>query len=190
MSTTSQPGLTAVGPVRADVVSHAIAFAGLAALAVGAATGVVTLAQAACISLVVPAAVVDVRERRLPDGWLTLAAATFAGWSLAAWAAGGELPVAGSLAGAAGLAGPLLVAHLVSPRSMGFGDVKAAAVLGLALGASGWALALCALALAAGSAGTVGLIARRPTIPFGPFLVGAAIVVVLSPSVWLAGVAG
>jgi leader peptidase (prepilin peptidase)/N-methyltransferase len=62
---------------------------------------------------------------------------------------------------------------------MGFGDVKAAVVLGAAVGTADARLAAVALCLAAAGGAAVGLATRRRTIPFGPFLVGASLVVLL-----------
>ena len=76
--------------------------------------------------------------------------------------------------------------HLVSPRSMGFGDVKLAFVLGLALGWLGWgelALGLFCGFLAGAVVGGV-LIAlrrrgRKDHLPFGPFLAFGTLVALL-----------
>jgi leader peptidase (prepilin peptidase)/N-methyltransferase len=46
--------------------------------------------------------------------------------------------ISGALVGAVGYFAVLFVAHLVSPRGMGFGDVKLALLLGLYLGWLGW----------------------------------------------------
>ena len=124
----------------------------------------------------VPAAVIDLRERRLPDRWVAFAAAVLAATAWAAWVTGQSIGPSSMLLGAAVLAGPILLLHLVSPHSMGFGDVKASIVLGAAVGWADWGLAVAGLALAAGLAATIGIVGRRRTIPFGPFLVmGSAI---------------
>lgn len=98
-----------------------------------------------------------------------------------------------ALAGAALYFGFLLLAHLVYPRGMGFGDVKLAAVMGLYVGwlgdstLSAVALVLWAMLLGfiAGSiVGMVMLAVRRRSqpIPFGPFLALGTIVAVLASS--------
>ena len=126
-----------------------------------------------------PAAIVDIRERRLPDRWVGFAACIVATATWAAWVFGQFVDVSGMLLGAAAMAGPILVLHLVSPASMGFGDVKAAVVLGAAIGSVDWELAVGALTLAAGLAATIGVVGRIRTIPFGPFLVlGSAMALV------------
>ena len=67
-----------------------------------------------------------------------------------------------SLVGAALLGGPLLVTHLVSPAGMGFGDVKAGAVAGAALGLIDPQLAVLALVLGLAAAASWGL---APPVP-------------------------
>ena len=67
--------------------------------------------------------------------------------------------------------------HIISPRSMGFGDVKLAFVLGLYLGYLGWGEVVLGLFLGFlyGALIGVGLIitklrSRKDHVPFGPFL--------------------
>jgi leader peptidase (prepilin peptidase)/N-methyltransferase len=87
-----------------------------------------------------------------------------------------------------GLAGMLTlgVLHVVSPRSMGFGDVKLAFVLGLALGWLGWGELVLGLfcGFLAGALVGVALIVlrrrgRKDHLPFGPFLAFGTLVVLL-----------
>jgi leader peptidase (prepilin peptidase) / N-methyltransferase len=80
----------------------------------------------------------------------------------------------------------LAVLHLLSPRSMGFGDVKLAFVLGLALGWLGWGEVVLGLFLAFlfGAVVGVALIAlrrrgRKDHVPFGPFLAAGTMTAVL-----------
>lgn len=86
-------------------------------------------------------------------------------------------PLVRALAGGAAAFGVFLALHLVSPRGMGFGDVKLAFVLGVALGwVSGPTVFLgFFLAFLLGAAIGILLIAtgvrgRRDHVPFGPFL--------------------
>ena len=76
------------------------------------------------------------------------------------------------------MAVPVLILHVVSPDSMGFGDVKAALVLGAAVGTIDWRLGAVALCLAALSGAVAGVLGRRRTIAFGPCLVFGAWTVV------------
>jgi leader peptidase (prepilin peptidase) / N-methyltransferase len=135
----------------------------------GSLTGAVT------VGALVPAAVVDERERRLPDllvvvGALVLVAAAIATGTVAT----------GMAAGAATLAGPILLLHLVSPAAMGFGDVKLAVVLGAAIGTWDWRLSLGVLCLASTLGVALGLLRRADTVAFGTHLVAASAVVVLA----------
>lgn len=107
----------------------------------------------------------DLRQRRLPN-MLTLPGAVLI--LVAAACAGRGTP---ALLGAVALAGLYLLVHLVSPRSMGAGDVKLALGLGALTGAFGadvWLLAalgapLCTAALAVAAA-----VRGVPTVPHGP----------------------
>ncbi len=154
----------------------------VATLGIGVVVGAVPVAAWATIGLLVPAAVVDARTRRLPDPWIAAAACAFlAVWVLEAAVASAAGPNAADVAtGIALTAGPLLVLHLVSPAAMGFGDVKAAAVLGAAVATVDAHAGLVVLALASAAAALTALARRRASIAFGPFLVAAAWIVVLT----------
>ncbi|HEY3486017.1 MAG TPA: prepilin peptidase [Ilumatobacteraceae bacterium] len=128
-----------------------------------------------CFALLLAAARVDLREHRLPDRLVGAAALPILGIAaLAVTSQRGDI-VAAIATGAALLAGLLLVLHLADPAGMGFGDVKAAAVLGAALGVVDPQLALWVL----GIASAVGLVwigaTRRRVIAFGAPLVVAGI---------------
>ncbi len=78
------------------------------------------------------------------------------------------------------------VLHLVSPRSMGFGDVKLAFVLGLFLGYLGWGEVVLGLFLGFLYGAVVGVVliaarlrTRRDHVPFGPFLAAGTLTCVL-----------
>ncbi len=137
----------------------------------------VPIASALTVALLVPAALIDVHTRRLPDVWIGAAGVAFLvtdALSRAIDTTG--VPPGDIVLGALIMSVPLLLLHLVSPTSMGFGDVKLAVVLGAAIGATDWNLALPALALAAGATATVGVFGRARSLPFGPGLVGATLV--------------
>ncbi len=175
------------GRTNASGARHAIvlgAAISVVLLVAGVVVGEVPVAAAAGVALLVPAAVVDVDERRLPDVWVVPAFAALV-CSLALDAAIAQpIDIGSDLAGVAGgalvMALPLLALHAISPASMGFGDVKAAIVLGAAIGTIDGRLGIVALCMAA-LAGTVfGVTTRRRTIAFGPFLVVATIVTLLA----------
>jgi leader peptidase (prepilin peptidase)/N-methyltransferase len=78
------------------------------------------------------------------------------------------------------------VLHLVSPRSMGFGDVKLSFTLGLALGYLGWGEMILGLFLGFLYGAVIGLIliatkvrGKNQAVPFGPFLAAGALTALL-----------
>ena len=130
-------------------------------------------ALAALGGLLLSISVNDWRHHRIPNRWVY-------GGTLAAFAAAPWLPAGGYLpAGVGGLAGFAILAalYLGRPGVIGGGDVKLAALLGVALG---WPLGLWALLLAPGFALVVAvpmLAVRRWTlrqrIAFAPALCAA-----------------
>lgn len=129
-------------------------------------------------------ALVDRNVHRLPDQLtlpLAAAAAVLLGAAALVPGAGGSWPTA--LLGGLVLGGAYLVLFLVNPNGMGFGDVKLALSLGVALGWYGWAV-LFVGAFAGFLLGAVyglGLVALRgagrgTAIPFGPFMISGALV--------------
>jgi leader peptidase (prepilin peptidase)/N-methyltransferase len=160
-----------------------------AALCVGA---VIAHSSAAAIALsialiliVVPAALIDLEHRIIPNRITALGAVTAVVIGLAL-DPGGEPERLICGAGAGGL---LLLAALAYPGGMGMGDVKLAAVMGLLLGRSVAPAVL--IALVAGVVAGAVLIAgkdtgegRRTAIPFGPFLaLGALVSVFVGPAI-------
>ncbi|MET8327127.1 A24 family peptidase [Streptomyces sp. NPDC005181] len=128
-------------------------------------------------------ATIDRRVHRLPDQLtLPLAGAVvvlLGGAALLPEHGGSWLP---ALLGGLALGGFYFLLFLVNPNGMGFGDVKLALSLGVALGWYGWAVVF-----AGGFAGFVfgavygfGLMilrraGRRTGIPFGPFMIAGAL---------------
>jgi len=105
-----------------------------------------------------------------------LAAAADGRWSDARTAA---------LGGALGW-GLLLVIHLVSPAGMGFGDVRLAGLIGMALGWLSVGHVLVGLFLAFLAAAVIGVAlivtgvkGRKDKVPFGPFLATGAMLAIL-----------
>ncbi|CAN5119692.1 hypothetical protein BH09ACT5_BH09ACT5_23500 [soil metagenome] len=133
------------------------------------------------LGLVVVGAVLartDLTQRRLPNRIVLPAIAASVPLLLGAAVLDGESgrwPTA--LAGGAALFLLYLVLALVSPRGMGMGDVKLAALVGLYAGYLGWAALLTAAVagfLAGGLAALAVIVSGRGTrttaIPFGPFM--------------------
>jgi leader peptidase (prepilin peptidase) / N-methyltransferase len=128
-------------------------------------------ATCACVLVLVGAALVDAVEHRLPNALVALALVPVA---VAVLVSAGDL-LPGALLGAIWIGGPLLLTHLVSPAGMGFGDVKAGAVLGAALGLLAGVLAPLALVIGLVLGAVYGLVRRAGSIPLGPALVGGAL---------------
>lgn len=144
----------------------------------------VPLASGMAIAVLVGAAVIDVRERRLPNPIVLSAGVVFVTTLAVEISLGRSVQSDHIAIGAAAMAGPLLIIHIVAPSSMGFGDVKTSIVLGAAVGAVDWSLALGALAVASAGTAFVGLALRQRTIAFGPGLVaGAALVLALQGTI-------
>ncbi|MFF2726720.1 prepilin peptidase [Streptomyces sp. NPDC058008] len=157
----------------------------LACVALAAATG--TRPEAVVWVLLAPVAVllavIDRRVHRLPDA-LTL---PLAGAAVALLGGAALLPEhAGSwtsaLLGGAALGGFYFLLFLINPNGMGFGDVKLALALGVALGWYGWAVLFAGgfAGFLLGALYGVGLIllrraGRRTGIPFGPFMIAGAL---------------
>jgi leader peptidase (prepilin peptidase)/N-methyltransferase len=156
----------------------------LAALA-GSAAGLGAVLPAYLVLAVLGAvlAVVDVEHHRLPNRLLGVLA--IAGLALLTLAAGvdGRWHDLGRAALAALAVGAFFyLLALASPRSVGLGDVKLAALLAGFLAWRSWLTAFAGLAggfLAAGIAALVLLAIGRATrsthVPLGPFLIGAAL---------------
>jgi leader peptidase (prepilin peptidase)/N-methyltransferase len=137
----------------------------------------------ALILMVVPAALIDLEHRIIPNRITALGTVAALAFGLALDPAGepGRL-----IAGVAG-GGFLLLAALAYPGGMGMGDVKLAGMMGLFLGASVAPALLIALVsgviLGAVVIARKGAQAGRKTaVPFGPFLaLGALFAVFLGP---------
>ncbi|MGK5631489.1 prepilin peptidase [Streptomyces sp. URMC 123] len=128
-------------------------------------------------------ALVDAAVHRLPDV-LTLPLAAGAAALLGAASAlprgGGTWP--GALLGGLALAGCYLVLHLIHPAGLGFGDVKLALALGIALGWYGWPVLVVGTfaGFLLGALYGIGLLLarrahRRTAVPFGPFMICGAL---------------
>jgi leader peptidase (prepilin peptidase) / N-methyltransferase len=157
--------------------------AGTGALCVGAVLAHTSAAGMALsvtlILIVVPAAVIDLEHRIIPNKITALGAVLAIVLGTALDPAGEpERLIAGIAAG-----GFLLLAALAYPGGMGMGDVKLAAVMGLFLGSAVAPAILIALisgvlvgAVVISLKGTAE--GRKTAIPFGPFLAFGALVAV------------
>jgi leader peptidase (prepilin peptidase) / N-methyltransferase len=123
------------------------------------------------ILLLVPAAVIDLEHRIIPNRITALGAVLALALGLALDPSGEP----GRLIAAAAAGGFLLLAALAYPGGMGMGDVKLAGMMGLFLGAA----VAPALLIALLTGVTLGVVViarkgaqqgRKTAIPFGPFL--------------------
>jgi len=136
----------------------------------------------ALLLAMVPAiAIVDVRHRIIPNRLMYPSLVAFPVYVVIGWLLGGPLDPPRAAIGLLAFGGGLLVVAMVS-RGMGMGDVKLAAVIGVAFGAIGLGDVGVAAAAAVVLGGIGGLVAlamgrgRKSAIPFGPYLAAGAVV--------------
>lgn len=131
---------------------------------------------------------VDLTEKRLPNAVVfpTLGLVALLLLPPTWWASGTWWPLLWAVTGAAGMFAVYFVLALVSPSSMGMGDVKLALVIGLLLGWFGlnaWLVGLLAAFVVGGVIALIALALRRVTlrgsIPFGPSMLAGALIAVL-----------
>ncbi|HET6772475.1 MAG TPA: A24 family peptidase [Acidimicrobiales bacterium] len=138
---------------------------------------------------------VDLAVMRIPTRFVhATAGLVAAGLVLAALVDGPVRRLAGAAVGAAAYGGFLLVLHLISPRALGFGDVRLATLVGAVAGWCAWRVEHPVLApvqgavnagLLAGLVGSVvGLVlllvrGRDHPFPFGPAIAAGGLVVAL-----------
>ena len=142
--------------------------------------GISPIPAALTLAVLTPAAMIDADQRRIPNVWVGAAAVALTVAAATAAAFGQPVDLSGVLGGAAAMGTPVLALHLVSPAAMGFGDVKAAFVLGAALGTIDWRLGLTALCVASFAGALAGLVTKQRSIAFGPSLVFGAWLVVMT----------
>lgn len=137
-------------------------------------------------------AMIDIDVKRLPDAIVLPSYAVVA--VLLTVAAMGEhdwWPLARAAIGAAALFALYFALVLAYPAGMGFGDVKLAGVLGALMGYLSWSALIVATfgAFLLGAIVGVTLVlvrraGRKTAIPFGPFMIGAALITVFGGG-WL-----
>lgn len=171
--------------------------AGAVFAAVAAATGwSPALAPLLCLAAgSVAMSVVDLAVMRIPTAFVRTTGALVAAGLVGASLVDGPLRrLGGALLGALLYGGLLLTLHLVSPRAMGFGDVRLATVVGAVVGWCSWRADQPALMPAQGVF-TAGLVAgllgsvvgvvllavrrRNQPFPFGPAVAAGGLVVAL-----------
>jgi leader peptidase (prepilin peptidase)/N-methyltransferase len=159
-----------------------LATAGLfAAAAVRFENAWVLAAVALFLGLLLALSVIDLEHRILPNRIVYPSLIAFPVCFLVARLAGAPVDLGHAAIGFAAYGGGLLLVAVVSPKGMGMGDVKLAALIGLVVGA----VHLPSVGVAAGLAillGGVGAIValamgkgRKSAVPFGPFLAAGAV---------------
>ncbi|MGP3634616.1 prepilin peptidase [Streptomyces sp. 24-1644] len=178
------PSATRYAPAALAPVVTALACTALAA-ATGARPELVVWLLLAPVAVLL--AVIDRRVHRLPDR-LTLPLAGAAALLLGAVSLAPEHTGswASALLGGLALGGFYFLLFLINPNGMGFGDVKLALSLGVALGWYGWAVLFAGgfAGFLLGALYGLGLMlirraGRKTGIPFGPFMIAGALLGVL-----------
>jgi leader peptidase (prepilin peptidase) / N-methyltransferase len=188
---------TCGGPISAEYPLTELATAALFVVASLALRPVWIAAMLApFLAVMLAASLIDLRHRIIPTRLVYASLAVF-GAALAVLALTGQrVSLATALLGSAAYGGGLFVLWFVYPKGMGFGDVRLAFLIGLVLGALGWAyVAVAGMAgVVTGAVGGAVVLAlggsRKSAMPFGPFMAaGALIAVVFGPSVagWYTG---
>jgi leader peptidase (prepilin peptidase)/N-methyltransferase len=152
------------------------------------------IAYLALFTSLIALSVIDMQTLRLPDRLVFPSVLVGAvAVAISAVVEGSITPVIGALTGAVIYFGVLLLAHLLHPAGMGFGDVKLAFLMGMALGwpteggLDAFVLVVWAMLVGFGLGSVIGIAilvvrGRSAAYPFGPFLaVGAAAVMLLAP---------
>jgi leader peptidase (prepilin peptidase)/N-methyltransferase len=173
------------GPVRRPVVELATGVLfGLAALRFGWSAELPAFLFLAAVAVLLT--VIDLRHRLLPNRVVVPALGVGAALLALAAAVQGEwADLLRAVLGAAALFAGFLVLAVISPRSIGMGDVKLAALLGLYLGWLSWpavaygaAAGFVVQALAALVLLALRRVTRKAELPFGPaMLLGAGLVI-------------
>ena len=157
------------------------------------ASAVVLVAYLYLASIAVALALIDLDVHRLPDAIVLPSIVVAAALLTVAAALGGDWADLGrAAAGGAVLFAAYFLMLVAYPAGMGFGDVKLAAVLGLYLGWLGWGVLAVGAMAAFLLGGVFALVlvvtgrARRGTgIPFGPWMLGGALVgIAVGRQVW------
>jgi len=142
------------------------------------------------LGILLALSVIDIRTKTLPNKIVYPSLLVVAPYLVVARLSGGGVDLADAAIGFAAYGGGLLLVALISPRGMGMGDVKLAALIGLTLGALGLRYVAVAAGLGILLGGVGAIVAlllgrdRKQALPFGPFLAtGAALAAFVAPQV-------
>jgi leader peptidase (prepilin peptidase)/N-methyltransferase len=137
---------------------------------------------AGLLALMPGIALIDLRHRIIPNRLTFPALLLFPPVIVLAWVIGDAADPAKAVIGLLSFGGGIFVIALVSPKGMGLGDVKLAALIGLVLGSLGLrfvGVAAGATIVLGGIGGIVALTMGRgmkSKIPYGPYLTAGAVV--------------
>ena len=126
-------------------------------------------------------AVIDAEHRIIPNAIVYPSLVVFAVVLVVGAVASRHIDVARAALGFLAFGAGVLLVALISPRGMGMGDVKLAALIGLVLGSQGlrYVAVAAGLGILAGGVGGLAALAtgrsRKATMPFGPYLVVGAV---------------
>lgn len=138
------------------------------------------IAVSVFLGVLLALSLIDLEHKILPNRIVYPSLVAFPAYLVVARLAGAPLDLLDAVVGFLAYGGVMLLVAIVSPRGMGMGDVKLAAVMGLFLGRS----VAPALLIGFATGALVGLVliarrgasARKQAVPFGPFLALGGIV--------------
>lgn len=137
------------------------------------------LSNAAAVSFLALASIIDIRERRIPDRLVMAGASTGLVFSLFNQDRG----LADSLMGGITSSFVLLLVYCASKGALGLGDVKLFGCLGIYLGLGGIVSAMLAAAVLSGLYSLVLVLLNRDNrkreIPFAPFILLGALAAII-----------
>jgi leader peptidase (prepilin peptidase) / N-methyltransferase len=154
--------------------------AGAIAASVFAAVGNHAVASIAVLACVAPMIIgTDLRERRIPTP-LIQASAVILAIAVSVTAATGQPSRAlHATIGLVVVGGVFLAVHLASPRGIGYGDVRLAALTATAVAyGTGASVAVACAVVATAASGLSCLLRREQSAPFAAFLLPAALVAI------------
>ena len=138
---------------------------------------------AALFAVLVAVSAIDLERKVIPNRIVYPSLVAFAVIVVLGWLAGVDIDPIRGLIGLVAFGLPIALVVLISPRGMGMGDAKLAALIGLVLGSLGLsyvAVAAGAAILAGGLGAIVAVVffgaGRKTAIPFGPYLAAGAVV--------------
>jgi leader peptidase (prepilin peptidase)/N-methyltransferase len=145
---------------------------------------------AAFLAVLLALSLIDLEHKILPNRIVYPSLVAFPAYLIVARLAGAPVDLLDALVGFLAYGGVMLLVAIASPRGMGMGDVKLAALIGVVVGAidlqsvavaGGLAILLGGVAAAAALAMGKG---RKSAVPFGPFLAaGAALALFWGPAI-------